>query len=1154
MNGFSPLPPAPAPAPSAEPASAPAPPSHSKLDLPPASSSLPTPPTTSIEQPSSPPLSHPEAYPASSAPAAVAEQLSAIPPPPVVSLPSNLDLPAKLVHQDSASSLAAQPPTPVPSGARPPPPPPPAPAPSAAPHYSNTPEPPAPAQFAPPPPQHLNGASVNGANGLEAQEAHAGLGMGAHGEGHAQQSAVDVLADVAMGEAALGLADFAAGAGSADVKEEGAVAMSPPLKRSAPESDGTSGAINGMFAGAMGEEEREAKRPRVDETPAEVCCPSFPLAAAPAPYSAPPAPAPPPPAPAPAPAPAPVLPPPTVEFQQPAVAAPSPSPAPSAAVPPPAVVHSHSPLPSASPVPPAPVQGYDPSAFTTAPTLASSAPPNYPSAPISAPAPPPPPPAPPAAAAPTISPSDLHHLPSASPLAVPPQAHTPSASPLPSPAMPIPAPTVGAAPTPSPTYASPDAFAAQVQHQQQQYAPQQQPYPPVASSSHHQPPQPPAPAPPPAAPIAVMTKEQQKHAINLVRNLKRNKNAPPFLKPVDHIALLIPDYYKIIVNPMDLGTIESKLQATGKAMTMSQKAGRIYGLDYSYGQQPGALWEGQQPDGVEPKSYRTVHEFKEDLDRIWENCFRYNGPREKNPVSAMAGIMQDAAEKAYRAMPFAPAVDPYPPRHASPEIKREPRPAPGFVPAIRRSEDNSSRPKREIHAPAKDLPYLESAGVDPLTGGPIAHGGKSRHGRISSKGAQEQLRFCKEVIKELFKKVHEPYAYPFYQPVDVAAYPTYLEYVKRPMDLSTIRSKLEHNQYPVPPYQAFEHDVRLIFKNCYAFNPPGTVVNDWGHKLEGVFERKWEERPTGEDDDDLSDDDGLTAMEQQLQALAANIEMMRQSKKKEKEAKRLASIPARPAPKPAKKPQQAVAHNPYAMPPRQPPGGGGAHKKAGGRPSGGGGGGAHKKKKRRDDDSDDYYEDDGGAYYGGSGAASSSRRHAPQPQEEFVDFEMKRELAVKIVSFEGEQLEEAINIIRRGRPDLLGDANKEIELDIDQLDQRTLLALYRYVCPDSRPALAAPAAAARAPKAPKGGAKAPRNQRKNLDEEKESERIEALEARLREFDQTSGAGTPGAAGAAGDLASRRGSEVGLGGGDEGDQASSDSSDEASSDSESEDEE
>jgi bromodomain-containing factor 1 len=152
-----------------------------------------------------------------------------------------------------------------------------------------------------------------------------------------------------------------------------------------------------------------------------------------------------------------------------------------------------------------------------------------------------------------------------------------------------------------------------------------------------------------------MTKEQQKHAINLVRNLKRNKNASPFLKPVDHIALHIPDYYKIITQPMDLGTVESRLQATGKAMTNVHKVGRIYGLDYSYGTQPGQ-WEGQVPEGFEPKGYRTVQEFKEDLDRVWNNCFRYNGPRDKNPVSAMAGNMMDAAEKNYRGMPFAPAV------------------------------------------------------------------------------------------------------------------------------------------------------------------------------------------------------------------------------------------------------------------------------------------------------------------------------------------------------------------------------------------------------------------------------------------------------------------------------------------------------------------
>lgn len=79
------------------------------------------------------------------------------------------------------------------------------------------------------------------------------------------------------------------------------------------------------------------------------------------------------------------------------------------------------------------------------------------------------------------------------------------------------------------------------------------------------------------------------------------------------------------------------------------------------------------------------------------------------------------------------------------------------------------------------MPYLESAGHDVSASGiynaagvpgygvaPTGSGGGGGSGKKTKsahKIAQEQLRFCKEVIKEMFKKVHEAYAYPFYQPV-----------------------------------------------------------------------------------------------------------------------------------------------------------------------------------------------------------------------------------------------------------------------------------------------------------------------------------------------------------------------------------------------------
>lgn len=93
---------------------------------------------------------------------------------------------------------------------------------------------------------------------------------------------------------------------------------------------------------------------------------------------------------------------------------------------------------------------------------------------------------------------------------------------------------------------------------------------------------------------------------------------------------------------------------------------------------------------------------------------------------------------------------------------RSSQPSTSFVPTIRRSEDGP-RPKREIHAPARELAYSDQQGGE--------GSGKSRHGRVSGKAAQEQLRFCKEVVREMFKKVHEPYAYVFYEPVSESSFP-----------------------------------------------------------------------------------------------------------------------------------------------------------------------------------------------------------------------------------------------------------------------------------------------------------------------------------------------------------------------------------------------
>lgn len=58
----------------------------------------------------------------------------------------------------------------------------------------------------------------------------------------------------------------------------------------------------------------------------------------------------------------------------------------------------------------------------------------------------------------------------------------------------------------------------------------------------------------------------------------------------------------------------------------------------------------------------------------------------------------------------------------------------------------------------------------------------------------------------------------FHHPVDVKKFgiPHYYDIIKKPMDFTTIKKKLNHNIYEHP--QQFLDDVNLVFQNCILFN------------------------------------------------------------------------------------------------------------------------------------------------------------------------------------------------------------------------------------------------------------------------------------------------------------------------------------------------
>ncbi|XP_045546674.1 bromodomain-containing protein 4 isoform X3 [Salmo salar] len=95
----------------------------------------------------------------------------------------------------------------------------------------------------------------------------------------------------------------------------------------------------------------------------------------------------------------------------------------------------------------------------------------------------------------------------------------------------------------------------------------------------------------------------------------------------------------------------------------------------------------------------------------------------------------------------------------------------------------------------------------------------------------------------MLSKKHIAYAWPFYKPVDAHALGLhdYHIIIKHPMDLGTVKDKLDSRQYR--DAQDFAADVRLMFSNCYKYNPPDHDVVNMARKLQDVFEMRFAKMP-----------------------------------------------------------------------------------------------------------------------------------------------------------------------------------------------------------------------------------------------------------------------------------------------------------------------
>lgn len=98
-----------------------------------------------------------------------------------------------------------------------------------------------------------------------------------------------------------------------------------------------------------------------------------------------------------------------------------------------------------------------------------------------------------------------------------------------------------------------------------------------------------------------------------------------------------------------------------------------------------------------------------------------------------------------------------------------------------------------------------------------------------------QLNFIFNVVNEILKqKVSEP----FREPVDAKTLklPDYHKIIKQPMDLGTIKKRLE-NQYYWSSQEAIE-DFETVFVNCITYNQPDDQVVKMVHTLKKRFDNK----------------------------------------------------------------------------------------------------------------------------------------------------------------------------------------------------------------------------------------------------------------------------------------------------------------------------
>ncbi|XP_060133440.1 bromodomain testis-specific protein [Zootoca vivipara] len=543
----------------------------------------------------------------------------------------------------------------------------------------------------------------------------------------------------------------------------------------------------------------------------------------------------------------------------------------------------------------------------------------------------------------------------------------------------------------------------------------------------------------------------------LMRAMWRHNFSWPFHQPVDAAGLNLPDYYSIIKNPMDLTTIQKRLENTCYtcAAECIEDFKTMFANCYLYNK-PGddIVFMAQ---ALEKVFLQKVAQMPPDEKIVVVNKGRRKGKRTEGKKTPDAGILQlnqsQPPKQAKKVKPAqmmtpapqqnAPELSPVtPPSNVMPAtematkggVKRKADTTTAIITASSESSPSPNEPKIvKISSREECEEYLSKRDL-PDSQQPLAP--------MKNVKLTEPLKYCNEIIGEMFSKHHAMYAWPFYKPVDITALglEDYHDVIKHPMDLETIKKKMENCEYK--DTQEFAADVRLMFMNCYRYNSPDHEVVAMARKLQDVFEMLFARIPdepapcspllypaarstatlsSGSSSDASSEDsederarrlaalqDQLKAVHQQLQALAKTTLPRLKKRKKGKSKKEKRKNKVRKKSESQKKRKMKKLKKKMSLNIRS------------------------KKIKQQEE----------------PGHKSENEDNAKP-----MSYDEKRQLSLDINKLPGEKLGRVVYIIQSREPSLRHSNPDEMEIDFETLKASTLRELEKYVmaCLRKRP-------------------------------------------------------------------------------------------------------